>query len=432
MQNPRAAAASLLRQILIDGRSLSSLIPAQLSAIENAKDKSFAQAMIFGVMRQLLALDYLQCQLMQKPLKSKDADIEILLLLGLYQLREMRTPSYAAINETVKLVPRKKSWARGLLNGVLREYLRQQTKLEEKLRLDVEAASAHPQWLIEYLQRDWGEQWQSIVEANNTQAPMSLRVNRRKQTREEYLQQLSQQGIAAHPCRFAPFGVVLESAMDVAVLPGFTQGCVSVQDEAAQMAATILKPATGDYIVDTCAAPGGKTAALLEQSDDLRIVALDLKPERLEQVEQTLSRLGLHADCQAMDARELDKHLQANSVDKLLLDVPCSATGVIRRNPDVKYHRQKSDIDELVKTQAQILESAWRVLKPGGVLLYATCSIIRDENDKQLQAFLQQHADARERPIASDWGSPVSVGRQILPGENNMDGFFYALLEKTS
>ncbi|MDH5218552.1 MAG: 16S rRNA (cytosine(967)-C(5))-methyltransferase RsmB [Gammaproteobacteria bacterium] len=431
MENPRAVAAKILQQIIFDGRSLSSLIPQQLSCIDESKDKALAQAIVFGVMRWFETLDFITVGLLKSPLKEKDKDILVLMLMGIYQLRDMRVPEYAAISETVKLVPKKKRiWAKGLLNAVLRQYQRNKKEIEETVADDLEAKTSHPGWLLERLQTDWPDKWSDIIDANNSQGTMTLRVNVHKNTRNEYLALLSEKGVEAEPTRFSDYGIVLTSAVDVNMLPGFDKGLVSVQDEAAQLAAQLLAPQKGDLILDACSAPGGKTAALLEREPGARVTALDVSPQRLEQVEQTLRRLSLKAETRAADAKSLADIFPAAHFDRILLDVPCSATGVIRRNPDVKFHRTSDDIVAVVETQKEILDAAWKVLKPGGVLLYATCSIIRDENDKQIAKFIQQNSDAQEITISADWGIAVNAGRQIIPGQNGMDGFYYALLCK--
>lgn len=433
MENPRAVAAKILQQIIFDGRSLSSMIPQQLTVIPDSKDRALAQAIVFGVMRWFESLDFIADHLLKSPLKAKDQDVLVLILMGLYQLRDMRVPEYAAISETVKLVPKKKRiWAKGLLNAILRQYQRNKKEIEATVAEDSEAHTSHPAWLLEQLQSDWPQHVTSIVDANNTQAPMTLRVNRQKQTRDEYLSGLQEKGIESEKANFSDFGLVLSSAVDVLALPGFDQGAVSVQDEAAQMAAQLLDAQAGDRVLDACAAPGGKTAAILERTSGVEVCALDVSPQRLEQVKETLQRLGLKAETKAADAKDLAEEFELNSFDRILLDVPCSATGVIRRNPDVKFHRTREDIDALVSTQKDILEAAWQVLKPGGVLLYATCSIIRDENDKQIIEFVRHHADAQEIVIDAQWGMAMQAGRQILPGQDGMDGFYYAMLSKSA
>ena len=431
MENPRAVAAKILQQIIFDGRSLSSLIPQQLACIDDSKDKALAQAIVFGVMRWFETLDFITVGLLKSPLKEKDKDILVLMLMGIYQLRDMRVPEYAAISETVKLVPKKKRiWAKGLINAVLRQYQRNKKAIEETVTNDPEARSSHPGWLLERLQTDWPAKWSDIIDANNSQGTMTLRVNVQKNSREEYLTLLSEKGIEAEATRFSDYGIVLTSAVDVNILPGFDKGLVSVQDEAAQLAAQLLTPQNGDLILDACSAPGGKTAALLEREPGAKVTALDVSPQRLEQVEQTLRRLSLKAETRAADAKTLADNFPAAHFDRILLDVPCSATGVIRRNPDVKFHRTSNDIVTVVDTQKQILDAAWKVLKPGGVLLYATCSIIRDENDKQITNFIQHNSDAQEIAISAEWGVDVDAGRQIIPGQDGMDGFYYALLCK--
>jgi len=294
----------------------------------------------------------------------------------------------------------------------------------------------HPEWLLARLQADWPEAWQEIVAANNARAPMTLRVNLAQGDREAYLAVLQTEGIDAGPVAAVDTAVQLADAMPVDGLPGSAAGGVSVQDAAAQLAAGLLGAEPGQWILDARAAQGGKTAHILEgltaQGGTAELVALDSDARRMGRVAETLDRLALSADLRVADAADLAAWSEGESFDRILLDAPCSGTGVIRRHPDIKLLRRESDIGTLVTTQARLLDRLWSVLKPGGRLVYATCSVLRAENTAQIEAFLARQADAQEQPLAADWGRPQTAGRQILPGEADMDGFYYAVLEKSA
>ena len=428
-QNPRAIAVSILTRVIQDGQSLSSLLPHGFRTLPPER-RALAQELCYGTLRWAPRLQAILRSLLDKPLKSKDSDIQSLLLLGLYQLAYMDIPAHAAVSETVAVTAiLNKGWAKGLVNAVLRRYQRESQTLEAALAHDPSAASAHPTWLLEMLQQAWPDQWQAIVTANNQRPPLSLRVNRSRCSRDEYQQALQAEGIAAVTSPHAPDALTLEKPVNVEQLPGFAQGQVSVQDSAAQLAAVLVSPQPGMRVLDACAAPGGKTGHLLEICSDIELIALDVEKKRLQRVEENLQRLGLHADLIAADASQSD-WWDGNPFDRILLDAPCSASGVIRRHPDIKLLRQPDDIPRLVALQAAILEALWRMLKPGGILVYATCSVLPQENAGQLANFLANHDDAKERPIESGWGRAVGVGRQILPDQDGMDGFYYACIEK--
>ena len=432
LSNPRQQALIVLKKVFIEGQSLSALLPQQLEELKKTIDRALAQEIIYGVVRWYPRLEFLLHQLMQKPLKKKDKPVELIIFIGLYQLIYMRVPDYAAINETIGLINRKKqAWAAGLVNGVLRSFVRDKAALIEKADQDDVAKTAHPEWLVLRLKHDWPEDYLDIIDANNGRAPMTLRVNARQQSREQYLELCENQNIEVQATSFSPYGLCLKSPVDVKALPGFAEGSVSVQDEAAQLASVLIDVQPDQRVLDACAAPGGKTAAILESApNSVRVLAIDNNEDRLSLVNQTLERLKLNAEVQCVDASIMDKTWAAETFDRILLDVPCSATGVIRRNPDIKFFRRDEDISVLVETQAKILNSAWKVLRQRGMLLYATCSIMRDENENQIVSFLNRTSDACEVKIPALWGLEQTAGRQILPGQDNMDGFYYALLQK--
>ncbi len=429
-QNSRATAARILSQVIRDGRSLSRAIEDVPSALSD--DHALIQEMCYGVLREYHYLSIMVANLLKKPLKEKDADVQALLLLGVYQLMRMRVPDHAAVSETVAAtVIFKKVWARGMVNGVLRNFQRQQEKLSAQADATEESLWSHPQWLINALREAWPTGWQAVLTANNQRPPMCLRINTEKISVNDYLQRLKKNEIAASGSAFTASAIRLEHPRDVTMLPGFTEGWLSVQDEAAQQAAGLMALTSGQRVLDVCAAPGGKTAHMLELAE-VEMMAVDVDAARLQRVEENLQRLGKTARCIVGDARTPKEWWDGRLFDRILLDAPCSATGVIRRHPDIKLLRRESDIKKLVALQAQILDAIWPLLKPGGMLVYATCSILPEENTRQITAFMGRQSNVQLKMISVPWGMPVTVGQQVLTGNNGMDGFYYACLEKTA
>lgn len=427
--NTRSLAADILTQVISDGKSLTKALETGLEKVPGKDDRSFIQALCFGVLRWYFRLEKVLNLLVRKPVS--DEGIRILALMGLYQLRYMRVKPYAAVAETVAAAGRK-SWAKPFLNGVLRNYQRSSKQIESEIDTNLLVATAHPLWLVEKLQKAWPENWKTILEQNNIQAPMSLRVNHLKSTTAQYLALLEQAGIAAQPDALCGDGIRLENPVNVDQLPGFDQGVVSVQDSAAQLAATLLNLQQGQRVLEIGAAPGGKTLHILESSENLvELVAVDVDPERQIRTRSNLDRAGLNATLIAGDAGRPEEWWDGKLFDRILVDAPCSATGVIRRHPDIKLLRKPTDIPPLVALQKNILNSIWGLLAPGGILVYATCSVLQEENAMQMAAFLAAHENAKEIPINANWGVACQPGRQILTGELGMDGFYYARVEKT-
>ncbi len=428
----RAVAARLVCAVLHQGASLNEhMAPAQERVA--ARDRALLQEMVYGVLRWHLRLEGYAELLLQRPLKTRDRDVHCLLLVGLYQLLYMRLPDYASISSTVASARAGlgKPWAAGLLNGVLRNCQRQGDALAARVDGNESARLAHPLWLLQSLQQDWPGHWQEIVAANNARAPMALRVNLQRGDRDRYLARLANAGIGARAGARSPAAVVLDEPTDVQRLPGFAAGEVSVQDEAAQLAAELLQVPAGAQVLDACAAPGGKTAHLLERYPDAKVTALDADQRRLAKVTETLDRLQLQAQVRCADAAQPEQwHEPGRHYARILLDAPCSATGVIRRHPDIKALRRASDIESLAHRQAALLDGIWPLLEPGGILLYSTCSVLARENAQQVATFVGRRDDVEDLPIDAQWGRPQAHGRQILPGDDDMDGFYFALLRK--
>jgi 16S rRNA (cytosine967-C5)-methyltransferase len=430
--NARVYAAEIVRQV-IAGRSLDAALDETLAVLPPARrsDAALIQEMVYGTLRWLEQLQAVLALYLEKPLKNKDQDLFALLLVGLYQLEYMRTPKHAAVMETVAAAEDlNKAWAKNLLNAVLRGFLREPQRAQQKIESDPCLLFSHPPWLVDQIQRSWPEHWQPILTANIQRPPLTLRVNLLKRSRAAYLQELKQAGHEASVNNETDCGLTLAQPVPVTQLPGFAEGVVSVQDTAAQLAAILLDAQPGQRVLDACAAPGGKTGHVLERTPGADLVALDKDPQRLERVRQNLQRLSLSAQLMVGDAAKPQDWWDNRPFDRILADAPCSATGVIRRHPDIKIHRTPADIAALKNTQKQILEGLWPLLTHGGKLLYVTCSILTQENENQITRFLACHGDAAEIKLTVPSGIPRAVGQQILPGEQGMDGFYYACLQK--
>ena len=424
----RSAAARCLAAVS-NGSSLSQQIPRfEQRVIE--KDRALFRQLCYGVLRFYPKLAGISKQLISKPLKNKDRDIQMLVMLGIYQLSEMRIPDHAAVSTTVNATKAlKKHWAKALVNGVLRQWQRSPEELLEKLSPAQQLS--HPEWLHKLLNKAWPDHANKIELANNSHPPMCLRVNQQQGSACDYLQQLQDKAIKAALCDHAKEGIRLVEPVAVDQLPGFNDGQVSVQDEAPQLSAELLKLAPGQRVLDACCAPGGKTCHILEAEPRLTaVIGLDIDEERLSRVEENLQRLKLKAQLITGDAADLDSWWDGKTFDRILLDAPCSATGVIRRNPDIKLHRTLEDIQQLHQLQFSILQTLWQTLTPGGLLLYATCSVLPDENEHVVARFCGQQDDAEHLPIDASWGQARPYGRQLFPAENGHDGFFYALIAK--
>ncbi|WP_346838292.1 16S rRNA (cytosine(967)-C(5))-methyltransferase RsmB [Microbulbifer sp. SAOS-129_SWC] len=428
----RALAAQVLTKLLAGQGSLARLLP-RAEAQVSERDRGLLRELCYGGARTAPRLQLLAGKLLRKP--PADKEVEALILLGLYQLEYTRVPDHAAISATVNAARALGlDRATGVINGVLRNSLRNREPLQRKLSGNPQFSSMHPAWLQQQIKAAWPERAGDILRANNASPPMALRVNRAKTSRDDYLQQLQLAGIEARPCAISPVGIVLDEACAVTELPGFDEGLVSVQDESAQLAALLLAPQPGERVLDACAAPGGKTCHLLELQPDIHLAALDIDEERLDRVAENLARIGAEAELICADAAATADWWDGTPYDRILLDAPCSATGVIRRNPDIKLLRRASDIAELAELQGRILRAQWSLLKPGGSLLYATCSVLPAENAAVVARFVAETDDASDNTPqllgGSAWGEPQAAGMQLFPQTDGGDGFYYALLHK--
>ncbi|MEM7252466.1 MAG: 16S rRNA (cytosine(967)-C(5))-methyltransferase RsmB [Pseudomonadota bacterium] len=423
----------MAHQTLIDvvsGRSVEATLNPRIDPLAR-REASLCQELVYGTLRWLPRLDAIADRLLSRPIKSKDRPVRLALLLGLYQLLYTRVPAHAAISTAVDLLARGRwQWGKGVVNGCLRNFERRKDDVLRHVERLEAARLAHPPWLLESLRRDWPQHWESTAQANNAHAPMTIRINLSHGPREDYVARLDAVGITGQPTVHSSAGFTLERPMPAEQLPGFSDGAVSVQDEASQLAATLLNPKSGHRVLDACAAPGGKTAHLLESVPGLALVALDNDATRLGTLRENLDRLGLSASTHPGNAAHPSEWWDGQPFDRILLDAPCSATGVIRRHPDIKLHRRAGDIARLGDAQTVLLDTLWPLLAEGGWLLYATCSLLHAENTEQIVRFLARQPDAELLPIDANWGRKTEAGRQILPGDQGMDGFFYARLAK--
>lgn len=429
--NVRVACARILSAVMHRDASLNTLLPEYSGQVPE-RDSNLLQELCYGTLRHYPALVAISAKLLGKPLKGKDADVQALLLCGLYQIREMRTPAHAAVNESVAACQElKKPWARGMMNAALRRYLRERAEIDSSCAVDDDYRTLHPRWLVQRLTAAWGDEAVNIMAANNQRPPLCLRINQQKVSRDHYLSVLAEQAIEARPAPFSSQGIYLSQPCAVTELPGFAQGHLSVQDEAAQLSSGLLDLAPGQRVLDACCAPGGKTCHILEHQPDLtELLALDVDGERLVRVRENLHRLGFSATLKSADAGDPDSWWDGTTFDRILLDAPCSATGVIRRHPDIKLLRQPDDIAKLASIQLALLAALWPTLKVGGKLLYATCSVLPEENDRVIEGFAASHGDCTRIDIDAPWGVQTPWGRQLFPIQEQYDGFYYALLQK--
>jgi 16S rRNA (cytosine967-C5)-methyltransferase len=410
--NPRWIALQVMLRVLDGGRSLDDVFNSSWfqSLTAEGRDLALSRELAYGLCRWYFVLTPLLASRLQKPLRARDQDIEIILLLGLYQLLVLKTGAHAAVNETVNLAQvQQKPWARGLINAVLRTVIRENVELEAEAR-----AQAYPDWILGRISRDWRERADQLL--------MHGKV----------IARLAAEGVEAVRHDIVESAIELPVPCEVGRLPGFAEGMLSVQDAAAQIAAGLLACKPTARVLDACAAPGGKAMHLLQQYDGIELDLLDASEARLERVRQNLARIDKMANIVVGDAGKPEDWFSGGRYDAILADVPCSASGVMRRHPDIKLLRRESDIMPLLALQRKILDALWRLLKPGGEMLYCTCSIFKQENEVQIAKFLQRHPDCVEVKISDvAWGEARPQGRQILTGSHNMDGFYYALLSKS-
>lgn len=420
----RTVAYGCLLDIIIKGQSLAEIQPQ----INNHSNNALIREMVFGVCRWFYLLEKQSKDLLQKPLRKKDTDVSIIIYLGMYQLRFMSTQSHAAVHETVNLIKKiKKPWAKALINAILRKY----SKLEHAELTAEDHQNSFPDWLKLQITNDWESLADSCFIYSNLKAPLSIRVNRKLCSIDEYTHKLTSLGFEYELDPSQKYCINFAQSFNIAKLPGFETGEFYVQDGSAQFAAELLNVADGHNILDACAAPGGKTSHIAELANNLIITALEREPSRIERMQQNLKRLGHKATIICGDASDTKPWFKGILYDRILIDAPCSATGIIRRHPDIKSLRKSTDIEALNKIQFSILNALWPLLKKGGELLYCTCSILKSENENQIARFLKHSKDCEEIKIeVIPWGHVGSFGIQVLPNTHNKDGFYYAKLRK--
>ena len=417
--NEYQQAVSSLLKVVKKGQSLTASIPPEASPL--------AKQITYGVLRDYYLLDHLCGCVLDKPLPAKHLDLKLLLFCGIYSIRTLNRPQHTSVNAAVD-VPKtmRKAWSKGLVNAVLRNYIRRRGEINDTSHQSIEIRTNHPEWLTTRIRRAWPEEGLQLLHTNNEKPPMVLRINEQKTTREEYLKLLSDIDHSASPGLLVPSSVILASPCPVSQLPRFEDGWVSVQDEASQLAAHLLTTTAGEDVLDACAAPGGKACHLLERDPDIKLVANDISQSRLQAVIDNLTRLNLSCEIASMDLLDFSNR----KFNKILLDAPCSATGIIRRHPDIKLLRRNSDIDKLCAMQLRLISAAWQLLDHGGELLYSTCSVLPDENEDIISDFISDREDVQVLPIKVDAGIELQIGHQLLPTSGSHDGFYYAHLRK--
>jgi 16S rRNA (cytosine967-C5)-methyltransferase len=430
LDDPRLIAVGNVLAVL-EGCSLDDAL-ARMPAGLDERDRALAAELSYGVCRWYRRLDALVTGLLRKPFKRKDFDLHALLLLGAYQLFYSRVPPHAALSTTVEATRRLgKAWAAKLVNGVLRRLQRDYEALATRVDADEAISYAQPDWLYRATREAWPEQYALILGAMQRRPPLTLRVDLNQVSRAAYVHRLTAAGIAAREHATVPTALVLDSPVGVDRLPGFSQGLVSVQDAGAQLAGGFLDLQSGLQVLDACAAPGGKTLDILQRAPGLHVTALDIDAGRLARVAENLARAGCAAELRVGDASDpSDTGWGSRRYDRILIDAPCSATGVIRRHPDIRLLRRADDVGALVLRQATILDAMWSLLVPGGRLVYATCSLLPAENAQQIDAFCRRHQDAQPVELPATTGIRAGKGVQLLPGIDDTDGFFYAALRR--
>lgn len=468
MSQLRAVAASCVHQVVEHGQSLNKALPLALAKVPS-NEQALLQEICYGTLRWYPQISLYLTKLLKRPIKSKDKVLLALLATGIYQISHMRIANHAALSETVSATkPLKRDWAKAFINGILREYLRNAPSLENKLRGNPSFSFAHPQWLIDRFKQEWPSYWRHILKYGNQTAPMCLRVNQQHISRDDYMTLLKDAGHSASPCRWAPHGIYISQATDIEKLPKFDEGYASVQDEAAQLVCYALDLKSQQHFLDACCAPGGKLCHALEITPDLVATGLDAEAERQVRTKENLHRLGLHAQLKVGRADNKATWWDGTQFDRILVDAPCSGTGVIRRHPDIKLLRTPEDINKLTELQLEILCHLWPTLKPGGILVYSTCSVIASENTLVVQQFLNKYTDAQIETCDLDmppWGANLEqkeqthqhsepstnvktpeeqdcletvsesicqtpFGTQLFPTGNSHDGFFFARIRK--
>ncbi len=423
---PRLAAARAAAVVMDRGIGLDEALDAELGDLSGARDRALARRLANALMHEWPAVQSIMHRLLKRRPAKRDRLVEFVLAIALLELRQAREPARAVVHVAVEAIGLSGlRHLRGLVNAVLRNYQRRNDAIDADIPDDPEHRYGYPSWLIDRIRDDWPDEWQQILVAGNLPPPLWLRINRRHWSVGQAQQALVDAGLAVRTAPGLPDALILERRAAVSDLPGFCEGGLSVQDGAAQATVELLRLESGHRVLDACAAPGGKSAHILERAD-VELTALDISAQRLARVRANFERLGLAGQLITGDATRPEAWWDGKAYDRILIDAPCSATGVIRRHPDIRWLRRASDLNELVQIQTRMLEGLWPLLKPGGILAYATCSILKAENEAQAERFLKQHADARPLQRSDQPG----FGHQIQPGQADMDGFYHLAVER--
>jgi 16S rRNA (cytosine967-C5)-methyltransferase len=435
----RAAAARAVDCVLRQGMTLDRAFELVLSYARTERDASQLKAFAFGALRWHVVHQLIIGELLDRPLRPRDSILEALLSVALYQLLRSRQPAYAVVSSTVAAARElQRPGAAGMINATLRRFLRERDEILDRVKVSDEGRHGHPAWLIDRVRADWPDEYGAILQSALVEPPLWIRVNRNCVSRDDYQKTLTEKEIYATFVAGFPDGLYLQKPLNVVDLPGFSRGLVSIQDAASQLAAPILDPAPGMRVLDACAAPGGKATHLLEICHGkIDLVAVDESAHRIVRLEENLQRLNFTADVRIGDALNPQPWWDGRPFDRILIDAPCSATGVMRRHPDIKFLRRPGDIIPMANRQAAMLKAIWPLLKSGGRLLYATCSVLREENEAVIRGFLSGRTDARlvelpERDIPDPIRACGYAGYQCLPGAGDTDGLYYALIERLS
>ena len=430
--SPRQITINIIEEVFEKKIPLKIIISKNKSIKKNGKDSGLIKEMLYGTFRWYIKLEYILDQLIEKPLKKKDRLLKHLIMIGLYQLIFMRIPNHAVVSETVETCEKiNMRWAKGLVNAILRKYIREAKKINLMIHENDMIKFSHPAWLIKKIKDDWPNNWEEILTANNEHPPMFLRVNKLRNNRKYYIGKLKEVNIEGIETDYSSHGILLKKPTNVEKLPGFSEGHSSVQDLAAQLAIGLLDLKPNHRVLDACAAPGGKTTHILESETKIEsLTAIEKDKLRAKRLYDTLDRTRLHAQVKVEDIINIDKWWDGKKFDRIMFDAPCSASGVIRRHPEIRLLRTMDEIIKINKLQKKLLATLWNTLKDNGLLLYVTCSVFNKENRDLIKNFVGSHSKCSLKPIIKKWGIDTGYGRQILPGQDNMDGFFYASLTK--
>ena len=430
-KNPRLAAAIGIECVVYRGQQINRTLDGLLPDCDVA-DRGLVAELVNGVVRWFWLLDSYATQLLDRPFKRKDVNVHCILLTGLYQHEFTRVPPHACVNETVNAVKNLgKTWAAPLLNAVMRRFLRDRDRFCEDRNQEDWVRYSHPQWMVEVLKQQWPQHWSKILQANNSKPELSLRVNTRKISVADYLSKLTENDISATADDVSPYGIRLHERVGVEQLEGFAERLVSIQDSSSQLVAPLMDVQPHHRVLDACSSPGGKLSHLLELNPELEsVTAIEVDDQRYKALKANMSHAVSKVDFLRVDASRPEDWWDGSPFDRILIDAPCSATGIISKHPDIKHHRRPSDIENLVSTQQSLLEAVLPLLNQNGKVIYTTCSILQEENEHQVANILERHPDLVSEPLPEHLGGSTGHGRQRLQGVDHGEGFYYAAFRR--